>query len=279
MSVLLPSGRSLDMAIRPPDTAESAAITLIETLNPRFFNDCPICGDPATNDEHVPPARLGGRVMTRTCAPCNNRLGSFVEADLVDWFEDAITIPYFRSEGVRGRRRAGRILFRTTPEGEFVLVVDGSSHPDIAAMLASGEVDLEACRPDRNRYMIALLKQAYLAACLKFGILENDALAQVRRDLLAARDAGSKHKVPPSSLALGLTVLRRYQPLHSAVAPVVRAVLHEDAGPIEGVLLTGRMFVSWSSTLAVKAPAPVDRLNCRLHVGVPEKGTVTWLNQ
>jgi hypothetical protein len=159
--------------------------------------------------------------MTRTCALCNNRLGSYVEADLVDWFEDAITFPYFRSGGVKGRRRSGRILFRTTPDEKFVLVIDGASHPDIASMLASGEVDLEACRPDRNRYSIALLKQAYLAACLTFGILEHDRVAAVRRDLLAARKAGSRDEVPPSALALGLTVLRRYEPVERAIAPVV----------------------------------------------------------
>ncbi|TNH26839.1 HNH endonuclease [Micromonospora orduensis] len=279
MSVLLPDGRSLDMAIRPSDTAESAEITLIEPLHPRFFDECPICGDPATEDEHLPPKRLGGRVMTRTCAPCNNRLGSYVEADLVDWFEDAITIPYFRSGGVRGRRRSGRILIRSTPEGEFVLVIDGSSHPDIAAMLASGDVDLEASRPDRNRYSIALLKQAYLGACLKFGVLEDEGVAQVRRDLLAARDAGGKDDVPPSALALGLTVLRHYQPVELAAPPVVRAVLHKATGPIDGVFLAGRVFVSWSSTLGREAPAPIPRLNRRLNLGAAQQGKVISVNR
>ncbi|MEU5529351.1 HNH endonuclease [Micromonospora chersina] len=267
------------MAIRPSDTAESAVITLIEPLHPHFFDECPICGDPATEDEHLPPKRLGGRVTTRTCAPCNNRLGSYVEADLVDWFEDAITIRYFRPGGVRGRRRSGRILLRSTPEGEFVLVIDGSSHRDIAAMLASSEVDLEACRPGPQPLLDCSAEAGLPGGVSEVRGARGRRVAQVRRDLLAARGAGSKDHVPPSALALGLTVLRHYQPVELAAPPVVRAVLHKATGPIDGVFLAGRVFVSWPSTLGREAPAPIPQLNRRRNLGAAQQGTVISVNQ
>ena len=51
---------------------------------------CPICLDSASlTDEHVPQHNLGGSVMTTTCAPCNNNLGSRTEVDLQHWFDHA----------------------------------------------------------------------------------------------------------------------------------------------------------------------------------------------
>jgi hypothetical protein len=166
MSIDLGDGRVLNMAIEPEASDEPVAITVIEEIREHRFEDCPICGEPATDDEHVPPASIGGKIMTRTCGPCNNRLGSHVEADLADWYDNAITLPRFGSPAVRGNRASSRILWRTTPCGEFVLVVDGGHDPAIIDMLKSGEVDLAGLLPDRDRYRLALLKHAYLAgAC------------------------------------------------------------------------------------------------------------------
>jgi hypothetical protein len=59
---------------------------------------------------------------------------------------------------------------------------------------------------------------------MKFGVLQGDAADEIRRDLIAARDAASRQAVPESRLALGLTVLRRHQPSSPVTAPVVTAV-------------------------------------------------------
>jgi hypothetical protein len=243
-------------------------VTVIEEIQGRLFHSCPICWDPATDDEHVPPASLGGKIMTRTCGPCNHRLGSHVEADLADWYENALTLPRFGSSGIRGDRKSGRILWRTTPAGEFVLLMNGRYDPAIIDMLKSGQVDLAGLLPDRNRYHLALLKHAYLAACMKFGVLQGDAADEIRRDLIAARDAASRQAVPESRLALGLTVLRRHQPASPVTAPVVTAVAHEPTGPCHGVLLAGRVFVSWSSRpVDVHEPAASRQLRATLQVG------------
>jgi len=175
MSIHLADGRVLDIAIRPEASGKPIQVTVIEEIQGRVFDSCPICGSPATDDEHVPPASMGGQIMTRTCGPCNHRLGSHVEADLADWYDNALTLPRFGSSGVQGDRKSGRILWRTTPAGEFVLLMNGRYDPAITDMLKSGQVDLAGLLPDGNRYHLALLKHAYLAACMKFGVLQGDA--------------------------------------------------------------------------------------------------------
>ncbi len=161
-SIDLANGRVLDIAIQPEAAGKPIEVTVIEEIQGRLFHSCPICGTSATEDEHVPPASMGGKIMTRTCGPCNHRLGSHVEADLADWYDNALTLPRFASSGVQGDRKSGRILWRTTPAGEFVLLMNGRYDPAITDMLNSGQVDLAGLLPDRNRYHLALLKHTYI---------------------------------------------------------------------------------------------------------------------
>lgn len=272
MAIDLPDGRSLELTPPSSTPARAVRITPISRMGPRFFGDCPICGAAATDDEHVPPASMGGLVMTRTCRPCNNRLGSNVESDLADWHDDALTLPGFTAEVLPGRRRTDRILFRTTPTGEFVLVLDGRADPAVIDMLNSGQVDLSAYLPDPNRSRLGLLKHAFLAACLQFGPLEGTEADAVRADLIAARDAARRYEVPRSRLAMGLTVLRSHDgPI--VEWPVVYAVADIDHAPTHGVVLGGTTFVSWSSEPReeVEDAAP---MNVRLIVGARLEGVV-----
>jgi hypothetical protein len=246
MAIDLPDGRSLELTPASSTGSRRVRITPISRIRAQFFHDCPICGATATDDEHVPPASIGGRVMTRTCELCNNRLGGNVEGDLTDWHDGALSLPGFTAEVLPGRRRTSRILVRTTPMGEFVLVVHGKADPAVQDMLNSGQVDLSAYLPDPNRSRLGLLKQAFLAACLQFGPLEGAEADAVRADLIAARDAATRYDVPRSRLALGLTVLRSHdRPV--VEWPVVYALADVDGTPTHGVLLGGTTFVSWSS--------------------------------
>jgi hypothetical protein len=244
VSIDLADGRTLD-ARQPETPGESLEVKLIHEVSGREFESCPICGQAATDDEHVPPESVGGKVMTRTCGPCNNVLGSRVEADLTDWYDNALVLPRFAAPGVQGNRSSGRILVRTNDAGDFMLLMNGRYDRAIAGMLNSGQVDLMALRPDENRYRIALLKHAYLAACMKFGVPQGRVADDVRRDLVAARDAVDRWTVPRSRLAFGLTVLRRHEPLSIVVPPVVWATAYEGATSYEGVLLAGWVFSSW----------------------------------
>ncbi|WP_306215268.1 hypothetical protein [Actinoplanes sp. RD1] len=276
VSLTLADNQHLDLAIRAPEDADNARITLLEPLRHRYFDACPICGDPAESDEHLPPRRMGGVVMTRTCLACNNGFGSLIETDLIDWFENAITLPNARSRGVRGYRSLGRLLLRTAPTGEFALLIDGSAHPDIEAMLRSGEIDLQAHLPDRNRYSIALLKQAYLAACLCYDVPAGPAADRVRKELIAARNARHKKDVPVSEVAAGLIICRRYDTVGIPMEPVMRAVLHEPEADIEGVLLAGRIFVSWMSYLGADTPDQTEnQLSRTLSIGEPQQAVIT----
>jgi hypothetical protein len=52
-------------------------------------------------------------------------------------------------------------------------------------------------------------------------------------------------------------------------------VLHEEGDTVDGVVLAGRIFASWSSTLGAEAHGTSGRLDARLEVGTPDDGTVT----
>jgi hypothetical protein len=272
LSIGLPEGRTLMVTAHPPVRGQPVRITPMARIARRFFDACPICGEEATEAEHVPPASIGGRVMTRTCAPCNNKLGSNVEADLADWNDGALTLPRFSADVIAGARRSSRILCRRPPDGSFVLVVDGNIDSAVRDMLESGQVDLRALLPDTNRVRLGLLKHSFLSACLYGGLLEGPDAEAVRVDLLAARDAGSRREVPASRLALGLTVLRSDDgPLLDW--PVVHAIGEIDGDRTEGVVLGGTIFVSWSSAPTKQPPEQLP-LNVSFEVGGRLKGVI-----
>jgi hypothetical protein len=276
LTIDLHDGRILGPANRPAGDGEDVSIRLVEEISPRSFPDCPICGSPATTEEHVPPKRMGGQKMTRTCDGCNHRLGSNVESDLWDWLDVAITQARFSSANLQGARGAGRILGRTTPAGESELVVEGKYHPDVTDMLEGGEVELAGLLPDWNRVNLALLKHAYLAACMTYGVLEGEVADLIRADLVAARDADGPQNVPTSALALGQRVSRGGEPT-PGIPPLVRAVAQEADGPGPGVVLGGWVFVSWYYRIpAGQKAAPQRRqLNVPLTVGRKADGTVS----
>ena len=55
MTIHLADGRVLDTAIRPEASGEPIQVTVIEEIQGRVFDSCPVCGAPATDDEHARP--------------------------------------------------------------------------------------------------------------------------------------------------------------------------------------------------------------------------------
>jgi hypothetical protein len=178
---------------------------------------------------------------------------------------------------VRGKRKTGRLLVRWTENGEYVLLPAGKSDEIYAEILAAGNVEVEYDAPEHKRWSIALLKCVYLALCIKFGVLEGEWAEQVRADLLAARDAPSRADVPASEIAQRLHVLRGFGREPITTHPVVTGIMRGPYGPLEGVLLAGRLFVSWSPVNDFEAATPggTGRRGTTMQVGEPMTGIVT----
>lgn len=187
--------------------AVDATLTIVLTAERRDFDRCPLCLTPnPTSEEHVPPDSLGGSIMTVTCLRCNNEFGSRLEVDLLNWWEDAANVR-FANDRVQGARRSPRILFRQIESGEPMLFIDrGTVDPAIIEMLQSGEIQARFEPPDMNRVRVAILKSAYLAACI-FGqeIPDTPRARAIREELMIARDAPRRRALVLGPMARGLT--------------------------------------------------------------------------
>jgi hypothetical protein len=223
-------------------------VQLVRDIGPFQFDECPICLAPGPSSrEHVPPASLGGEVRTRVCERCNNELGSRIEVSLLDWRDGAVRNARVAADNVPGRRRVERMLYRTAGAGEFVLVPDGRVDGSFRDMLASGEFRYAFAPPEPARYRLAALKHAYLAACLdRQEIPDTPTAREIRRDLVAARDAPSGGPFPTSELAMGLSLMRSYaQPAGPSLALCSVASGPDGAAPEMWVLLAGTVCVPW----------------------------------
>lgn len=249
----LPDGTTQDFG--PPGQSESQGTLqfLTEIGKNDFQQDgracCPICidGDP-TDREHVPSKGLGGSVMTTTCKACNSGLGSRVEATLQDWFDNAYRRTSLMHDcDVRGHRYLPTMYHRQVPDGAFLFMIDGETSPDVAKMLAGGPADLTFTPPDPRRAGLALLKHAYLAACLQLkSVPDTPEVHAIRADLLAARDTPRKAQPPESTAANQLKVYR--SDVGKQGPPLALVAMHDPNGEVEPetlISLAGVLFVSW----------------------------------
>lgn len=237
----------------PPGCGDEDTLQFLAEIKPGTFlragtPTCPICidGDP-TNKEHVPQRNLGGHVMTMTCKACNNGLGSRVEAALQDWFDSAYRRVAFEHEDIPGRRHVPTIYHRQAPDGTFVWLVDGQLAPEVKQMLASGKLDMHYRPSEPRRYKLALLKHAYLAACLHRKDVPDTELARaIRADLVTARDAITDAQLPESKPARRINVYRSH--LGRQGPPLALVAKQDPSGEIEPevlISLAGVIFVTW----------------------------------
>jgi hypothetical protein len=211
---------------------------------------CPICLEgAATEREHVPQEALGGRRMTKTCERCNNDLGSKVELDLENWLDHALTRVGMDHDGeVPGKRHLPTIYYRKAKDSDkFLLFPGGGFTDEVSQIVNSGEFRLHYREPDPRRWRLALLKHAYLAACLYLRSIPDTAEARaIRADLIAARDTPTKTRPPASTAADRLKVYRsevgRQGP---QLALVARHDCDEGEPPELLISLAGVLFVSW----------------------------------
>ncbi len=247
--------RSLTIGHAPPPDAVDARFHVVKAVAACNFEVCPICLTPGpTSAEHVPPEKLGGHRMTLVCAHCNNTFGTRLEADLLDWRDDALRVRASASN-VRGTRAMGRVLRRTAATGEFVLMASDRQDSSLHQMLSSGELQFEFTPPDRRKVRLAALKSAYLAVCLdQRGIPMTTAAEAVRAELIAARDAPDRHAMPESPRAQALSLWRSFGPPQGPSVALAR-----PAGPAtpSGVGAAGTDVIVWlAGTLGISWPLP-----------------------
>jgi len=244
LCIQMDGGRVLDAGFVPPaDTVEVKARVICE-IPSRTFDRCPVCLEPSPSTrEHVPPEAVGGKVRTMTCGPCNHRLASLVEADLAAWYDQRLLGVRFTNDTIPGGRGAF-VNLRTTTDGENVLTATRAD-PAIAEMLnAGGEVGIEFYEAEETRYRVALLKHAYLAACLYLGAIpECRAAVAVRAELIAVRDAQDRNDLPASPIAQSLRIGRSYRP-HDGVLFLAWMTREDEEEPALAVVLGG-LVVSW----------------------------------
>ena len=203
----LPDGRAVEFA-QPLSGVQATVKGVVEIRPMSFINPatgraiCPIClaEGAAMHDEHVPQTALGGVEMTSTCKPCNSDLGSRVEVDLQAWFDQQLIETNIEHDGdIPGRRRFPKVYYRqSTDDSTFMMWAEGPSTPEIDAMIQSGTWQVNFRLPDFRRAMTALLKHAYLAACLHLqGVPNTEEAAAIRADLLAARETRRREELPP----------------------------------------------------------------------------------
>lgn len=162
------------------------------------FAECPICGKggPLTA-EHVPPARLGGAVLTETCRACNNVFGSYEEA-LLQHAEQRYTMA-IRGPGIAGERRVADVILRMTPDRELVMTTWNGFWPDWTGPLFTDVgVEIQLERRCSCLAYAAMLKNGLLAACALNPMIVTDPsswpVAQmVRQQLVAWRTPSESH--------------------------------------------------------------------------------------
>jgi hypothetical protein len=238
-------GSTFEVRRRVPDSDVVDSFRILAVAEYFEFERCPICLSPApTSAEHVPPRGLGGGPLTLTCTRCNNDLGSKLENDLQDWFDDAVHVR-FTSDSVRGLRRTPRLLVRQNQDGLPVFVIDsGRVDPEVAAMLQAGEFEIVPNDSDPRRMRLGALKSAYLAACVLLRDVPITPLAvEIRRLLVHARDAPRAEIIETHPIIDSLEIGRSY----AAGQPVVELVARQTAsGQAEASLSLARtVVVSW----------------------------------
>ena len=225
---------------------ESCGTVRVPSLKPlaRFdFDACPIClsADNMT-DEDVPPISIGGSVLTRTCARCNNGLGSRVDSHLVAWWHGECLDVMVHVNGLPGSRNIGAAAVRRS--GEVVALLPRRGLPtDVRHALKKSptSLSLEGWRePDMRCVELAVLKSAYLAACVhRREIVASPSADLIRRNLVEARDGKSEETVRCAS-----PLMFRKGPGEASRQPTRLA------------LMDGDVWISLASVLFVRWPLP-----------------------
>ena len=205
--VRLPDGQRIDLQRQVSQSGKKAYLGKCIVQTERMsFQICPVCNFsiPDTR-EHVPPSSIGGSWLTMTCEPCNSGFGKF-EDELKSHVNGSSSRSRFSADAIRGFRGAST-TYVPQPDGSFALLVETAA-PGITEMLRSGEfaITFEDLKPEL--WKTAVLKHAYLAACLILREIPATPCALlVREELSRARGNHRNYEIGPAAEQVGKTRL------------------------------------------------------------------------
>ncbi|SNT07669.1 hypothetical protein SAMN06309944_1984 [Micrococcales bacterium KH10] len=163
------------------------------------FDRCPICLSAGElTKEHVPPARLGGSVLTLTCKRCNNVYGGF-EDGLLARVEHRATMHIQSAALPGGEARVKNVIVRQAENSAYMMSTwNGWWPPHIGEVIEGlGQFRYRFEHPCDCVVYVAIVKSAYLAACVALGRIpepETEPVATaVREQLLRWRDSDDPH--------------------------------------------------------------------------------------
>jgi hypothetical protein len=245
---------------------------------------CPIClksfgrdalmgENPMLTLGHVLPEALGGSFCTLSCAPCNNDMGSDLEAFLLERFraEDALNGIGNLAGRLEGDFGSVGVEFQAAPPGEpwTVLIIERQTNPSVLKNLNAAldaEVGGNAAhvvarinprfRNKPNRVSAALYQSAYLLMFAYFGyeFAFDPRFTKLRQQILDPDAAilPGEFDMPPDAWADALLpdahgIMLVKQP-SSFIMPVFR--LYPDGGTprLIGVPLPGLNDTNWPPT-------------------------------
>lgn len=253
-------GDRIDLSRRPgAGEVSTGALYLCDIGNAEFGDLCPLCTarlapTPAGrlgSAEHVPQYTLGGVIRTRTCLNCNGR-GALAEDELLRWWTQEYPAR-FATPGLPGSRVGGDVLLRTTTNGKFTLVVSGGAADGVHDVLTTAGLTEDvtvSLSLATGAWMVALLKSAYLAACIHLGEVPLTRDAQYAREVIRAGAFGTGSPVVGcGSDSVPFRVFRIYGATEEQARGVWigTALLPWPSGnvPIFGVGLGAVAFVTW----------------------------------
>lgn len=214
------------------------------------FPFCPICFEnPGDSDEHVPPAKLGGQIMCNTCTHCNNKLGSYTEASLLNWFDNVLDVSFQVDDDPR-RFGHETVPLLTTETGQLILMSRQANGLARGHASDGKRVRFSATFPAAAEVRNALLKNAYLAASIALGGIPSVASArEIRSELMAVIACKRRAEVRAGPHAQALNVWRT-----DSVASPPSVALVQDID--ENQRSTGELKIVLGGAIAVSWPFP-----------------------
>lgn len=211
------------------------------------FDVCPIClSTDELTEEHVPMRALGGKVMTLTCKKCNNKLGSYSEAALraLAVGEVVVEAQSHAFDGFQGIRKATAAL-RQVPFGVPTMHVTSGDPELLAAISSDKPLDVRYRLIDPFPSGVAILKYAYLAACLWLEEIPFNSEAESFREVLVSVRDGAElsddvHRAV-GRLVQSLVLVE--SPSHDVGS--VALIKSMGTGPAWSFVLGGRLVVPW----------------------------------